>query len=56
MATVRRLSSIIRAHRERTQQRLEHDRAMLDRGIAAEHAASITRATARGEAGCSFCA
>ena len=55
MATIRRLSSIIRANRERAQERLEHDRAMLDRGVAAEHAASITRATARGEAGCSFC-
>jgi len=56
MATVRRLSSLIRAHRQRSLERLEHDRAMLDRGVAAEHAASISRAMSRGEAGCSFCA
>jgi hypothetical protein len=55
MASIRRLSSRIRAHRERAQLRLEHDRAMLDRGVAAEHAASITRAELRGEPGCSFC-
>ena len=49
------LSRIIRARHITTSERLEHDAAMADPGIAADHAHSITRAVSRGEPGCAFC-
>jgi hypothetical protein len=36
-------------------ERREHDEAMRDRGIAQDHAASISRAVADGKPGCTFC-
>jgi hypothetical protein len=36
-------------------ERREHDTAMLDARIAAEHALADTRATSSGEPGCRFC-
>lgn len=35
--------------------RREHDAAMQDPRIAAEHSFQVSRATSRGEAGCEFC-
>jgi len=49
------LSRKIRDHRALAAERLEHDTAMRDRGIAADHASAIARATSRGEPGCTFC-
>jgi hypothetical protein len=40
---------------DRGNERREHDAAMRDRGIAQEHAASISRAVADGKPGCTFC-
>jgi hypothetical protein len=45
----------IRALRMRASERRAHDEAMLDRGIADDHAAAIARALSRGEPGCYFC-
>jgi hypothetical protein len=46
-----RLATAWRVHRDR----VEHDRALLDPRIAAEHLVADTRATSHGEAGCPFC-
>jgi hypothetical protein len=45
----------LRSHSDRMNQRREHDEAMRDRGIASDHAASISRAVAEGKPGCTFC-
>ena len=52
----RQLSSRIHVDRSTASERLAHDEAMLDRGVADDHAASITRALSSGHAGCKFCA
>ncbi len=45
----------MRTRVDRVNERREHDEAMRDRGIATDHAASITRALAEGKPGCAFC-
>ena len=49
------LSRLIRARHVSTSERLEHDAAMADPGVAADHASSISRAALRGEPGCTYC-
>jgi hypothetical protein len=49
------LSRRIRATHEGASERIEHDLAMRDPGVAADHAHSISRAVSRGEPGCSYC-
>ena len=58
-ATVHRFSEIasrLRARQARARERLVHDDAMRDPGIADDHAASIARAVSHGKPGCHFCA
>ncbi len=45
----------LRTASDRINERREHDEAMLDRGVASDHAASISRAVAEGKPGCTFC-
>ena len=43
------------ARRDHLAQRRDHDAAMSDPRVAAEHLAAIDRAEMRGEPGCTFC-
>ena len=61
-ATVQRFSDTcgeltrrLRARNARARERLLHDDAMRDPGVAEDHAASIARAVSRGEPGCAIC-
>jgi hypothetical protein len=48
----------LRAHRERTRERgtrRDHDRALADPRVAAEHRVAAGRARARGNPGCVYC-
>jgi hypothetical protein len=53
--TLGEASRRLRSANERADARREHDEAMLDRGVAQDHAASIARAVADGQPGCAFC-
>jgi hypothetical protein len=53
--TLGEASRRLRSHSDRMSERREHDEAMRDRGIAQDHAASISRAVADGKPGCTFC-
>ena len=62
-ATVERFSNTcgefarrLRARQARARERLLHDDAIRDPGVADDHAASIARAVSRGEPGCAICA
>ena len=50
------LSERVRASRERTRNRREHDRAMTDPRIRAEHDAGRARDVAAGGVDCHYCA
>jgi hypothetical protein len=54
--TLGEASRRLRSASDRVNERREHDEAMLDRGVASDHAASISRAVAEGKPGCAFCA
>jgi hypothetical protein len=53
--TLDEASRRLRTRSDRLSERREHDEAMRDRGIAQDHAASISRAVADGKPGCTFC-
>jgi hypothetical protein len=53
--TIGEASRRLRTASDRVNERREHDEAMRDRGIASDHAASISRAVADGKPGCAFC-
>lgn len=55
MRASRALRRVLPRENHTTIARREHDEAMRDRGVAADHAASIARAVTSGKPGCEFC-